>query len=46
MGCSARWMCGCFTRDISRMVGALIDENYSANWVSEILGFRLSGSEG
>ncbi len=27
---------GCFTRDISRTVGALIDGNYSANWVFKI----------
>ena len=27
---------GCFTRDISRTLGALIDGNYSANWVSKI----------
>ena len=29
-------MCGCFTSDISRTLGALIDGNYSTNWVSKI----------
>jgi len=32
----AMYQGGCFTRDISRTVGALIDGKYSANWISNL----------